>query len=86
MPVYKHDIDWNFTTPPDLLGGVKGQIWFLIEGLGPNPWVDLRGAVKIQLFDNMVMCISNWTESDMQQHGNKYFATSPPPPPPPPQP
>ena len=47
---------------------------------GSEPWVDLRGGVKIQLFDNMV--ISNWTESDMQQHGNKYFARnfSPPPP------
>ena len=34
---------------------------------------------KIQLFLNIVMCISNLRESQMQQHCSKYFAHRPPP-------
>ena len=42
-----------------------------------RPW-GLSHLVKVQLFQNMVMLHIKKIESQMQQHGSKYFARSHP--------
>ena len=48
--------------------------------MGPNPWGDSKGKVKILPFDNMVMLHIKLNGIRYAAHGNKYFARISPPP------